>query len=68
MLNHFRALFFHRFGVMGDFVSSSLPLIQHWSYELFKERAKRELKARSIGLGDFDAQTYPVSKKLVNRN
>lgn len=61
-------MFFHRFGVMGDFVSTRLSLVQHWSYKLLKERAKLELKARSIGLGDFDTQTYLVSKKLLNHN
>ncbi|XP_057547786.1 uncharacterized protein LOC130826217 isoform X2 [Amaranthus tricolor] len=56
--------FYHRVSSLGIFPSSRLPLIQHWTFETLKKRAQLELKSRSFGLGDFDGDTYPVSKKL----
>ncbi|XP_057529051.1 uncharacterized protein LOC130807744 [Amaranthus tricolor] len=60
--------FYHRVSSLGIFPSSRLPLIQHWTYETLKKRAQLELKARSFGLGDFDGDTYPVSKKLRKKS
>ena len=35
---------------------------------MLKERAIYELKARSMGLGEFDSSTYPITSKNLERN
>ena len=35
---------------------------------MLKERAKSELKARAMGLGEFDSYIYPITSKKIERN
>jgi hypothetical protein len=60
--------YYHRFSMRGVWPSKELPLVQHWTYDLLKERAKSELKARCMGLGEFDSCTFPISSKKIEKN
>ncbi|XP_074319330.1 uncharacterized protein LOC141656364 [Silene latifolia] len=67
-LMFFQLLYFHRLVWRGLRAPSALPLIQHWTYDAFKERMREELKAykvhRTFGIGVWDCNTYPVSLNL----
>ena len=45
-----------------------LHQVQHWTYDLLKERGKSKLKERSMGLGEFDSTTYPITSKKLEKN
>ncbi|XP_074318050.1 uncharacterized protein LOC141654834 [Silene latifolia] len=67
-LMFFQLLYFHRLTWRGLPAPSTIPLIQHWTYDDLKRRVKEECKAytvhRGFGIGVWDLKTYPVSLYL----
>ncbi|KAK9671324.1 hypothetical protein RND81_12G021900 [Saponaria officinalis] len=57
-------VYFHRLCWRGVEVSSTIPLVQHWTYDSIKlrEREAAVKNGGSYGMGEWDKKTYPVSR------
>ncbi|KAK9756561.1 hypothetical protein RND81_01G106700 [Saponaria officinalis] len=65
-------VYFHRLTWRGSPSKSTLPLLQHWTYEGLKKRMSEEMEAYSLnrgcfGIGTLDHNTYPVSLNQPKR-
>ncbi|KAK9663818.1 hypothetical protein RND81_14G000500 [Saponaria officinalis] len=65
-------VYFHRLTWRGSPSKSTLPLLQHWTYEGLKKRMSEEMEAYSLnrgcfGIGTWDHNTYPVSLNQPKR-
>ncbi|KAL9232370.1 hypothetical protein vseg_007490 [Gypsophila vaccaria] len=65
-------LYFHRLSWRGVEAPSSIPLLQHWTYDAIKDRIDYEYEAAlknhgAYGMGEWDSKTYPVSRHLKKR-
>ncbi|KAK9676148.1 hypothetical protein RND81_11G057800 [Saponaria officinalis] len=60
-------VYFHRLCWRGVEIPSTIPLVQHWTYDSIKLRVDEEREAAvknggSYGMGEWDKKTYPVSR------
>ncbi|XP_074265467.1 uncharacterized protein LOC141587903 [Silene latifolia] len=64
-------MYFHRLTWWGFPESTTLPLVQHWTYERMKERMAQEVAAyrhhQGFGIGVWELPSYPVSRHLPKR-
>ncbi|XP_074265271.1 uncharacterized protein LOC141587696 [Silene latifolia] len=64
-------MYFHCLTWWGEPEKTSLPLVQHWTYERLKERMAQEVAAyphhQGFGIGIWELQTYPVSRHEAKR-